>query len=66
MDVREIYNGTKREREREKSHRGGQRQRERDKARGKKRERIVLMHFKTFMPPSSGERRLELTNVRAI
>jgi hypothetical protein len=56
MDVREIYNGTKRERERERE----------DKTRGKKRERIALMHFKTFMPPSSGERRLELTNVRAI
>jgi len=44
-----------------------EREREReDKTRGKKRERIALMHFKTFMPPSSGERRLELTNVRAI
>jgi len=52
MDVRERYNGTEKEigrgREREKS---GAREGER-----KKGKRIVLMHFKTFIPPSSSER----------
>jgi len=55
MDVRERYNGTEKETGRGM---GKERERETEKlgareGEGKKGKRIVLMHFKTFIPPSS-------------
>lgn len=55
MDVRERYNGTEKE-----IGRGGERGagevRSAREGEGRKGKRIVLMHFKTFILPSSGER----------